>query len=200
MKIEVVVNGTQIQWYRSKGYEIPMIKTQLYYIDKNGNRYKNGHKYRIRKGTKILVDVADLPPKSNQIVNYTCIVCGLNCTTTWQAFQKKHTPDKCRECKKKEIKGTGCYTYWVDQLITKNEFAECDISGERDKRFLILHHLLSRKYCGKDEKSNYVVLSANYHLAFHNWNGGMSVPCTPDQYYKFKAQEMIKIKGLLKVV
>ena len=76
--------------------------------------------------------------------------------------------ESCRSCAaKKGFKG-GCHSYWVAKLITNNLNAKCDISGETDKRFLVLHHLLSRKKGGKNTKNNYVVLSANYHTAFHN--------------------------------
>lgn len=53
----------------------------------------------------------------------------------------------------------------------------------------MLHHLLSRRSCGKDEAANYVVLSANYHLAFHNWMGGMSIRCRPEDYTMFRQLE-----------
>jgi hypothetical protein len=90
---------------------------------------------------------------------------------------------------KKGFKG-GCQDYWVDKLIINNPDAKCDISGETDKRFLELHHLLSRASGGKNEESNFVVLSANYHRAFHRWVGGTNVPCTPEQYYEFKELEL----------
>lgn len=45
-------------------------------------------------------------------------------------------------------------------------------------------------------EANYVILSANYHLAFHVWNGGTNVPCTPESYAKFKSLEMIVTLGM----
>lgn len=84
----------------------------------------------------------------------------------------------------------GCHSYWVNALITNNPDAKCDISGETDKRFLVLHHLYSRDNKKEVNKDAYVVLSANYHMAFHVWNGGTNVSCTPEKYYEFKRQEL----------
>lgn len=185
-----VVNNT-IQWYQNKGYDIPAVKVQLWSIYK-GKRIKNGVKQRIKRGTKIRVKTKDLFPKSNKYVKFICNTCSKQSSTSWQAYQNKEDKNRCHRCEKRKVKGDGSHGYWADQLITQNINAKCDISGETDKRFLVLHHLKNRKNGGRNEPNNYVILSANYHLAFHNWNGGMSVPCNADQYYEFKAQEMSK--------
>lgn len=185
-----VVNNT-IQWYKNKGYEIPTAIVQLWSTYK-GKRIKNGIKERVIRGTKIKVNIKDLFPKSNKSVKFICNTCGKQSSTSWQAYQNKEDKNRCHMCEKKKIKGFGSHGYWVDQLVTNNANAKCDISGETDKRFLVLHHLRNRKNGGKNSPSNYVVLSANYHLAFHNWNGGMSVHCTPENYYAFKGLELGK--------
>jgi DNA-directed RNA polymerase subunit N (RpoN/RPB10) len=183
--VEVVINNTMIKWYRSKGYEIPVEEVQLYCTNKKGERIKNGKKTRVVAGTKIVVNVEDLPPQSNEQVTVICEQCGKEYTTTYQFYKNKKT-NKCSECQKKTLKDTGSHRYWLDKLIVNNPNAKCDISGETDKRFLVLHHLLSRSNGGKDEESNYVILSANYHMAFHSSVGGTGSGCTPEQYYQFK--------------
>lgn len=193
METEVLVNGSTIKWYQKKGYHIPVRKKQTYYINKNGERKKNGTKsVTVARGTKIMVDVKDLSPKSNETVKFICTECEQEHTTRAAAFFIK-LDSKCTGCKKKELKNTGCHSYWVKKLITDNPNAKCDISGETDKRFLVLHHLLNSKSGGKNEFENYVILSYNYHLAFHNSIGGTNVACTPKQYIEFKQNEMAKI-------
>lgn len=184
-KIEISVQGRYIKWYERKGYIVPTYAVQLW-TWKNGKRIKNGIDRRVKLGTKILIDPADLPPSSNQWVQYVCDVCGQPFNTRWSVYRKKMSKS-CRVCAaKKGFKG-GCQDYWVDALIINNPDARCDISGETDRRFLELHHLLSKKLGGKNEKLNYVILSANYHTAFHRWVGTQKAT-TPEQYYQFKAE------------
>lgn len=187
--VEVEVNNTQLEWYTSRGYAIPHTEVQLWARNGRGERVRNGTKRRVARGTKILVQREDLPPSSNMRLEFQCQSCGGSFFTQWRAHKIKQSQD-CKGCESTKVKGTGCHSYWVTRLITNNPNAACDISGERDKRFLVLHHLLSRGSGGKDEESNYVVLSANYHMAFHTWNGGTNAPCDPDGYQRFKLAEV----------
>jgi hypothetical protein len=189
-EIEIVVNNTTLKWYREKGYEIPTHKRQLW-ANKNGERLKNGTKEAVAKSTKIVVKINDLPPASSTYIKRVCTSCKNEFGTSYYSWVKKEQSDRCTDCAKKKIKGDGSHCYWVGVLITNNKDAICDISGEKDKRFLVLHHLDSRAAGGRNTLDNYVVLSANYHLAFHNWIGGMQVRCKKEQYYEFKKQELL---------
>ena len=188
--VEVEVTNNTIKWYESKGYEIPKEEVQLYCYNKLGKKVKNGKDLRVRNWTKIKVNVKDLPPKSNHQVTLVCEECGKEYTTTFQFYSKKKT-DKCTECEKKTPRPNGkSHQYWIRRLITDNPEAKCDISGETDKRFLVLHHLTSKSDGGKNTRKNYVILSANYHMAFHNSIGGTTAGCTPEQYLEFKENEL----------
>lgn len=185
--VEVNLTGNTLSWYKSKGYTLPIREVQCW-ATKNGEKVKNGTKKRVAVGSKLLVRVEDLPPGSNTVLKLVCKTCGKNYTCRYSVFALKQS-ENCVSCQaKKGFKG-GCQDYWVDKLITNNPDAKCDISGETDKRFLELHHLLSRSAGGKNEESNFVILSANYHRAFHRWVGGTNIPCYPEQYYKFKKLE-----------
>ena len=186
--VEISLNTNQYKWYKQKGYDLPATKVQLWCRNKKGQRTKNGVEYRIAKNTRIVVRREDLPPMSNKQLLFKCSTCGKSYTTSWVAFNKKKSLD-CKACTLAKVKTTGCHTYWVNKLITNNDNARCDISEEKDKRFLVLHHLLSKKLGGKNEESNYIILSANYHQAFHIWNGGTNISCTPEKYHKFKELE-----------
>jgi len=78
-------------------------------------------------------------------------------------------------------------------LIKNNPNAKCDISGETDKRFLVLHHLHNRSDGGENTEDNYVILTNNYHLAFHSWNKGYANNCTRETYEIFKKEELERI-------
>lgn len=185
--IEVPVNGSLVLWYRSRGYDVPTHARQCY-ATIEGKRVKNGFKVSVARGTTIWVKPDDVPPQSNINIPFVCATCGKKCRTRWSAFKKKIS-NNCVSCQaKKGFKG-GCHSYWVEQLIENNADAFCDISGERDKRFLVLHHLLCRKLGGANALDNYVVLSANYHTAFHVWMGGMQVHCRPEDYELFRRLE-----------
>ena len=191
--VEVNVTSNTLKWYKDKGYDIPVTEVQLYAYNKNGKKIKNGKDYRVTKGTKILVKLDDLPPSSNKKITLTCEYCGKEFTTTFGAYKKKKKGKRCNECAKKRTKGDGTHGYWVKKLITDNPNACCDISGETDKRFLVLHHLDSRSNGGKNVEENYVILSSNYHTAFHRYMGGTNIPCTKKDYIKFKEEELSNI-------
>ena len=188
-KVEIEVTNNTIKWYTSKGYIIPTHTVQLW-ATKDGTRVKNGNKVRVKKGTKIWVKLNDLPPSSNKNITLTCSWCGENFTTTFRAYKEKEESDRCTTCAKKRLKGDGSHSYWVKTLITDNLSAKCDISGETDKRFLVLHHLNSKGLGGRNTSDNYVILSANYHMAFHVSCGGTNVQCTKEDYMKFKQKEL----------
>lgn len=191
-KIRIRVNNQTLRWYREKGYKIPTHTVQLW-ANVDGKRVKNGKETRVASGTEIDVFVRDLPPSSNVNIDLVCSDCSRAYTTTFGAYKRKHT-DKCKACQKKETKNGGCHSYWVNKLITNNEHAKCDISGERDKRFLVLHHLNGRGERGENSEENYVILSANYHMAFHVSVGGTNVKCTKEQYEEFKRKEIDYMK------
>ena len=197
--VEVTINNNQLRWYLDKGYAIPTVLVQLWANNSRGERVKNGVEQRVSRGTKILVKRSDLPPSSNMRMQFQCAACGNPFFTQWRAAVEKKT-DKCKDCVLATVKTTGCHSYWVDRLISNNDSVRCDISGEKDKRFLVLHHLLSRAAGGKDEEANYVVLSSNYHMAFHVWNGGTNVVCRPEDYWTFKALEIAGSKPESKLV
>ncbi len=63
-KVLVTVSGKPKRYYEEKGYKLPYIK------DSRG-------RVGIKKGTKIRVNVEDLPPSSNVKILYKCDDCGI---------------------------------------------------------------------------------------------------------------------------
>jgi len=190
--IEVKISSNTAKHYKELGYEIPFHTTNHYKKGKFGQKIKNGVRVAVKRGTTIMVKSSDLMKSSNQYVKFICKNCNKSYEIKWANHSRKKS-QYCGMCKFTDNFKGGCHSYWFSKLIVEDPFAKCDISGESDRRFLVLHHLLSRKNGGKDHPDNYVILSANYHHAFHIANGGMNIPSTPEQYYKFK--ELEKIRG-----
>lgn len=190
MEVEVTIAGNTVGWYISKGYNIPIRKVQNYYINNSGDKKKNGTKYSFEEGLKIKVKIEDLPKGSNKIINFICIECNKECSCIASTYIKKKVINRCKDCDILISNGARSHRYWINKLIIFNKEAKCDISGESDKRFLVLHHLKNKNDGGKNEESNYVILSANYHTAYHIWNGGFKIPCNSESYYKFKQKEL----------
>lgn len=185
--VRVKVTNNTIKWYVDKGYHVPTEKVQLYAKGTNGQRIKNGIELRIKNNTEIFVKPQDLPPSNKSKVECICSKCGAQFTIKWSDWYKKKT-DMCRYCSSNAPK-VFCHTYWVKKLITDNPDSKCDISGETDKRFLELHHLTSVKDVIATSPEEYVILSANYHRAFHKYIS-TTKRCTPELYFEFKRQEL----------
>ena len=143
---------------------------------------------RFASGGLLVVKTRDLHPGCMQRVDLWCDICITQYSLRWRDYIKKQS-NTCKRCLN-EPANCSSHEYWIRRLLLDNPDAICDISGELDKRFLVLHHLQSRKTGGQNEESNYVVLSANHHKAFHGslGNGGRD-GCTPEQYYEYKQKE-----------
>jgi len=167
----VMVHHRNAPWYLSKGYRIPE------------SRHYPG---RPMTGFELEVKTEDIYPGSLQRIPLICEQCGEVYTLRWREYLAKLS-NICSACR---LHPDNCHSheYWIRRLVSEAEAPECDICGETDKRFLVLHHLLARSNGGANEAKNYVVLSANYHEAFHRSIGTKS-RATPEDYAAFKAKE-----------
>jgi hypothetical protein len=161
-------------WYASKGYFI------------GPSPHYSG---RFATGQIIKVKTKDLHVGSLQRVDLYCDTCHQVYSLRFRDYMAKQS-NTCQSCIR-QPENCVSHEYWLKRLIINSDTAVCDISGETDKRFLVLHHLWSRSTGGLNEEENYVVLTANFHKAFHSSleNGGRS-GCTPTQYKEFKQKEL----------
>lgn len=150
-------------WYRSLRYSVP-----------------------VKGGTVFKVKTKDLHPGAMQRVDFICEVCGKRYSNRWRDYLKKES-NTCQECQN-HPDNCHSYEYWLKKLLRDNPDAVCNITGETDKRFLVLHHLLGRRGGGKNSEYNFVVLTANMHLALHREIGTRET-ATPEAYYAFKQKE-----------
>jgi hypothetical protein len=90
-EIEVSLGGSNIGWFESKGYTMPRIKDKYYKIS-------------VKRGTKIKVNVNDLPDNSNIKVKCSCDNCKKEYDIIWQNYNKFKKDDGkiyCAKCANK---------------------------------------------------------------------------------------------------
>jgi hypothetical protein len=188
------VNGPYFRHYEEKGYVIPRMKKQKYEKGANGNLCKAGTCIST-ENRKILVKVLDLPPTSHYPIQYRCDKCGEVFTVGYNMYRRRRAlGDLCKRCATTKDHVTS-HERWVKKLIIDNPYAQCDISGENDKRFLVLHHLEGRGDNKNNFRDGYVIISANYHVAFHKFLGSTRVRSTREKYLEFKQREQESLEG-----
>ncbi len=184
-----------------KGYAFPTER-----IQKTRYGFPSGWRTKYILPHTLDVRLADLPPGAAYRVSFTCADCGGNFSTKI-CFYNKRTTEFCRDCatkrlvyRKESVKipfGTRGKHYWKKALIQDSVVAACDISNETDKRFLCVHHLKPRHLGGKEERDNVVVITANYHQAYHQEMGNnQSEQVNKESYLAFKARELQKLAAL----
>lgn len=181
------------------GYVIPKEK---YDRGRNNAGKTLGFRYRFVLGSEIEVNISDLSPSSHARVTYKCVKCNSHNTTEYIQYLKR-TTDLCPTCNKSHMgransvltrdrKENNSYgkEYWKKKLIHENPNAKCDITGETDKRFLIVHHLIPRNLGGQEIEENVVVITSNMHQAFHSQYGhNVGIK----EYEEFKHAERLRL-------
>lgn len=78
-KVEVICSGRAKEHFEKLGYKLPYTK------DKKG-------RIGVKKGTKILVDIKDIPKHSKTRIKYQCDACGKICETSYYVmFTRKNS-------------------------------------------------------------------------------------------------------------
>ncbi|OAO82597.1 HNH endonuclease [Anoxybacillus flavithermus] len=204
--VEVDVTGN-VSYYESKGYSIPK------YIDKLGN-------LRVKKGTKIVVLVSDLPETSGIEIEYQCNSCKQIFKTRYYRYLKNEH-DLCKSCNMKRIaldknniskrsginhpkynpnltdKERECgrnypeYIEWRKRVYEECSYT-CQCCGDNKGGNLVAHHLNGWHWC-KDERFvdfNGIALCESCHNKFHKKYGYQNN--TREQFIEFLIDELQK--------
>ena len=98
-RVLVTVSGRYKSYYEERGYKLPYTKD-------------NRGRIRIKKGTKIWIDVKDLPPSSNVKILYKCDDCGIEKEViSHTIFNRKNSQFKkdgktlCSDCANHRMSG-----------------------------------------------------------------------------------------------
>jgi hypothetical protein len=108
--VDVLLNPTNISYYENLGYEIPR---------RRRNTRVSKTKLTVPRGTKILVDIKDLPLHSNAYVQYECDYCFKEKTIKYNTYNNQkeksiNKKDACPTCASKKVKETMQDKYGVD--------------------------------------------------------------------------------------
>lgn len=185
-----------------RGYVFPTERVQRTRSD--GSPYGWRLKYILPHTLE--VKLSDLPKWAHYRVDFTCADCG-NTFSTAIAFYNSRKTDFCRDCFAKRLVytkdsvtmpfGTRGRDYWKRTLIDEAVSPCCEISGNTDRRFLVIHHLMPTGKGGPETFDNVVIITANYHQAYHKEMGNnQSARVNKESYLAFKARELQKLAAL----
>lgn len=152
-EVEMTLCNSTIKYYEDKGYEIP--------------RYKNKKgKMVVKEGTKILVNVIDLPNQCNKRIEVICDYCGKQYYKAYNDHSKNNN-DCCNNCR--GIK-TGLaklkYTYNDVKNILENDGYYLIYQGDLNK-FIYTHKDRVFYMCSEGHINE---------MTFHNYLQGHRCP------------------------
>ena len=176
----VELSGRNIPHYEQLGYKIPK------YFN------KNNYEYFVKRGTKIVVNVSDLPKGSNVLVNTICDGCGREKAMTYNTYSNNNHDGKtyCQQCYAKLFNsGENCYSWrydlteeerniernypeyknFIKHVLARDNYT-CQVCGdENTKRDILVHHLDGYNWCVEKRVSvtNGITLCKTCHSNFH---------------------------------
>ena len=180
-EVEVLLNGKNIRYYESIGYEIP--------------RMKSFGAMRVPKGTKIIVPVIDLSPTSSTLVEIQCDCCGMiykrpyaqyytynrqgkmyckSCAITILTSGEKHYRWKSDKTDEERL-NERCYpeyTTFIKSVLARDNYT-CQCCGKISASNLVVHHLDGYNWCKekRTDVTNGITLCDNCHNNFHSIYG-----------------------------
>lgn len=157
-KVEMTCSGSNKRYLESLGYQLPYTKD---------NRGRIG----IKKGTKILVDLKDVPKYSNIRVKYKCDICGGVFETPYYSIFTRESSEYlktgktyCIRCAAKLKKGEknpqyihGCSRYCEYRNNAKRRGIDFNLTPDEFK-FLVSQPC---HYCGGNSKDRFAKSRGN---------------------------------------
>lgn len=182
-EVEVRLDGVNIKHFEKLGYDIPK------YCDKEHK------KYRVKKGTTIMVKVEDLLPRSRVKIDVECDACHNKKDILYCAYhsRKNSESDKyyCEHCAAKiyisgesnhfwnpnltdedrinNRKATTEYNNFLRKVLARDKYI-CQCCGNTNKEMgLEVHHLDGFDWCKekRTDTTNGITLCRNCHSNFH---------------------------------
>lgn len=178
-EIEVNVVNNMIKYYESKGYKIPKYKAK-------------DNKLKVKTGTKITINIKDLPKSSNLRVSVECDCCKSKYEAVYCNYNRCVKDGKiyCYKCshmifnsgknhplwkhdktqEERLIKRTYTeYTDFIKSVLARDNYT-CQCCGDKNtKHDIEVHHLDGYNWCveKRTDETNGIVLCKNCHKNFH---------------------------------
>lgn len=202
-EVEVVVNSRSIKHYEDLGYDIPK------YYDKN----KKKDVYI--RGSKIRVDVNDLPVGSHYRVECECEVCKGHSSMSWQTYMECNHDGKtyCKHCaskiflsgenspfwkfdktdeERKNDRSYPEYNIFIKSVLARDNYTCqcCNKSGIE----LVVHHLDGYNWCKekRTDVTNGITLCSECHKNYHQKYGKGNN--TKEQYMEWMNTSQLELK------
>ena len=208
-EIEVSLNNKTIKYYEDLGYEIPR------YYNKANNRMM------VKRGTKILVKVEDLPIGSETKVKVKCDKCGKEYKLSYSSYIKVVHDGKnyCKKCaskvlnscennhrwnanKTQEEREVGRkipeYTEFIKKVLARDNYT-CQCCEKEAHVDVEVHHLDGYDWCKekRTDETNGITLCESCHKNFHMQYGYGNN--TKEQFEEWigKSVNLVKYEGKL---
>lgn len=174
-KIEITLTSNIIKYYENLGYEIPRRR------DLRG-------RLKVPEGTKIIVNINDLPKGSGVYVYMGCDICGKEFYRVWRDHEEHDGYVYCVSCAGLLRRGKKAYNWnpdlsreeriigrdypeyhdFVKRVLARDEYV-CKLCGQKDNG-LAAHHLNGYNWCvvERTDDSNGITLCEKCHNAFHS--------------------------------
>ena len=181
-EVEISIGGQSIVYYEKLGYDIPRY------------RHPSNNRLYVKHGTKIVVNINDIPKASRVKVPIKCDGCGKKLEVAYYSYLELNHDGKyyCQSCANKKFlsgelspnwkpdktdeereKGRSYpeYREFVKTVLHRDDFTcvSCGVRGES----MEVHHLNGYEWFkeGRTDQSNAVTLCENCHKNFHSLYG-----------------------------
>ena len=182
-EVEVGLSGNNINYYENLGYEIPRRKDKQY-------------KIRVQRGSKITVNIKDLPKYSNVKLDVECDNCGKPSVMSYNTYCRYNHEEKiyCHKCAirlfnsgekshfyKPELtseereKGRLYKEYhdFIKKVLARDDYT-CQCCGKyKTEVDILVHHLDGYNWCKekRTDVTNGITLCRTCHEKFHSIYG-----------------------------
>lgn len=155
-EVNITIHPKNIYHFENLGYEIPR-----YYN-------KNSCTWRVKRGTKITVNINDVLKNSTIKILVSCDLCGKENTITYQSYNKHNRDGEyfCNKCSLSLFNSGENNPSWNPNLTDEERAIKRSYDGYKDfTRKVLLRDNYTCKCCGKYGGKLIV-----HHLDGYNWN------------------------------
>lgn len=146
--LEIEIKGN-VKYYESLNYEIP--------------KYKDDHyRWKVKKGTKIIVKIEDIPKKSHTKIPVVCDYCGEIYFPRINDYYNGHktiSKDSCDKCKNQKIQEIYFLKYGTNSIITRGEIQGFKVGRNRTDFDIVYSDFLDHGLVLQIDEKEYVSAS-----------------------------------------